>query len=287
MGSPTEFKYGRSMGEFQFADVFEEIAEAVPDQVAVIHGARQVTWREFDRRANALAADLLAAGLGHASKVAAYLYNSPEYLETYFAATKAAMWPVNTNYRYGVEEITYLFENADAEAVVFDTAFTAVAEQVRARLASVRRWYAVGPNPPHWAVPYESVVGAGVDSAPAISWPRAATDVVMTYTGGTTGMPKGVMWSHAALFQVMGHGGNAVLGIAPADLRLFEHPTEKLSHYSTRTVDIEYRFGFPGGEWGELEGIANRTDYDLTVHAKASGVTLDHFDQEKNLQTQI
>jgi len=70
------------------------------------------------------------------------------------------------------------------------------------------------------------------------------------------------------------------LGITPDDLRLFEHPKEKLSHYSTRTVDIEYRFGFPGGEWGELEGIANRTDYDLTVHSKASGVNLDHFDQE-------
>ena len=70
------------------------------------------------------------------------------------------------------------------------------------------------------------------------------------------------------------------LGITPDDLRLFEHPKEKLSHYSTRTVDIEYRFGFPGGEWGELEGIANRTDYDLSVHSKASGVNLDYFDQE-------
>ena len=70
------------------------------------------------------------------------------------------------------------------------------------------------------------------------------------------------------------------LGIAPDDLRLYEHPKEKLSHYSTRTVDIEYRFGFAGGEWGELEGIANRTDYDLTVHSKASGVSLDYFDQE-------
>ena len=70
------------------------------------------------------------------------------------------------------------------------------------------------------------------------------------------------------------------LGITPDDLRLFEHPQEKLSHYSTRTVDIEYRFGFSGGEWGELEGIANRTDYDLTVHSKASGVNLDYFDQE-------
>ena len=62
------------------------------------------------------------------------------------------------------------------------------------------------------------------------------------------------------------------LGITAEDLRLFEHPKEKLSHYSTRTVDIEYRFGFAGGEWGELEGIANRTDYDLTVHSKAAGV---------------
>jgi glycyl-tRNA synthetase len=70
------------------------------------------------------------------------------------------------------------------------------------------------------------------------------------------------------------------LGIAPADLRLYEHPKEKLSHYSTRTVDIEYRFGFAGGQWGELEGIANRGDYDLTVHSKASGIALDYFDQE-------
>jgi glycyl-tRNA synthetase len=70
------------------------------------------------------------------------------------------------------------------------------------------------------------------------------------------------------------------LGIAKDDLRLFEHPKDKLSHYSKRTVDIEYRFGFTGSEWGELEGIANRTDYDLSVHAKATGANLDWFDQE-------
>ncbi len=70
------------------------------------------------------------------------------------------------------------------------------------------------------------------------------------------------------------------LGIDPERLRLFEHPTEKLSHYSTRTVDIEYKFDFTGTEWGELEGIANRTDYDLSVHSKASGTALDYFDQE-------
>ncbi|SNR71925.1 glycine--tRNA ligase [Actinomadura mexicana] len=70
------------------------------------------------------------------------------------------------------------------------------------------------------------------------------------------------------------------LGISKENLRLFEHPQEKLSHYSKRTVDVEYRFDFVGSEWGELEGIANRTDYDLTTHSKASGADLSFFDQE-------
>ncbi|MDQ1293891.1 MAG: glycyl-tRNA synthetase, partial [Actinomycetota bacterium] len=71
------------------------------------------------------------------------------------------------------------------------------------------------------------------------------------------------------------------LGISRDNLRQYEHPQEKLSHYSKRTVDIEYRFGFTGSAWGELEGVANRTDYDLTVHAKNSGVDLSYFDQAK------
>ena len=70
------------------------------------------------------------------------------------------------------------------------------------------------------------------------------------------------------------------LGVDPENLRLYEHPAEKLSHYSKRTVDIEYRFDFAGAEWGELEGVANRTDYDLGVHSKASGTDLSYFDQE-------
>jgi len=72
------------------------------------------------------------------------------------------------------------------------------------------------------------------------------------------------------------------LGIEPENLRLFEHPKEKLSHYSKRTVDIEYRFGFQGSEWGELEGVANRTDFDLSTHSKHSGKDLSFFDQTKD-----
>ena len=72
------------------------------------------------------------------------------------------------------------------------------------------------------------------------------------------------------------------LGIDPENLRFFEHPQEKLSHYSKRTADIEYRFGFTGGEWGELEGIANRTNFDLSTHSEHSGKDLSYFDQTKS-----
>ena len=72
------------------------------------------------------------------------------------------------------------------------------------------------------------------------------------------------------------------LGIDPRNIRLYEHPKEKLSHYSKRTVDLEYRFGFAGSEWGELEGVANRTDFDLSTHAEHSGKDLSYFDQTRN-----
>ncbi|GAB3481028.1 glycine--tRNA ligase [Nocardiopsis coralliicola] len=72
------------------------------------------------------------------------------------------------------------------------------------------------------------------------------------------------------------------LGVAKENLRLFEHPKDKLAHYAKRTVDVEYRFGFQGGEWGELEGVANRTDFDLKTHSEKSGADLSFFDQENN-----
>ena len=121
------------MSGWNFADVYEAVAAKVPDRPCHIQGSRTITWRDLDRRANALAADMIAAGLTKQSKVAAYLYNCPEYLETYVAAFKGAFAPVNTNYRYGPEEIVYLFDNADAEAVVFHASFTELPDKVRDR----------------------------------------------------------------------------------------------------------------------------------------------------------
>jgi len=205
-----------------YADLLEGVAAAVPNWVAQLHGERSFTWAQFDQRADALAAHLLASGLTEQSKVAAYLYNGPEYLETYFAAFKAGLAPVNTNYRYGPDEIRYLFSNADAEAVVFHASFTALIEQVRPDLPGVKVWYVVDDldgvvgSRPDWAVPYEEAVTAEPAARPVAGpWGRSGDHLLLLYTGGTTGMPKGVMWRQDDLFNVLGAAGNATAGIAP------------------------------------------------------------------------
>lgn len=202
------------------ADVWEAIAAAQPDLPALVQGERVINWSQMDARADALAAHMLASGVGHQAKVAGYLYNGPEYLETYLAAFKAGLAPVNTNYRYGPEEIVYLFDNADAEAVVFHAGFTDLLEKIRGRLPKVKAWIAVaepGHPVPAWAADYDAIVANAPAQRPVKApWGRSGDDLLLLYTGGTTGMPKGVMWRQDDLFQVLGAGGNAAMGIAPA-----------------------------------------------------------------------
>jgi fatty-acyl-CoA synthase len=163
---------------------------------------------------------MMAAGLSSQSKVAHYLYNCPEYLEATFASYLAGFVPVNTNYRYGPEEITYLFDNSDAEAVVFHAVFADLCDQVRTELPKVKRWYMVsdesGTALPSWAVDYNTIVTKSVaDIVPPT--PLSDDDMLFLYTGGTTGMPKGVMWRQEDLLQVLGRGGNAITGVPPAE----------------------------------------------------------------------
>jgi acyl-CoA synthetase (AMP-forming)/AMP-acid ligase II len=209
------------MSAWKLADVWETIAARQPDRPAVIQGERIVTWGQFDARADALAARLVQAGVGKGAKVAAYLFNSPEYLETYFAAFKAGLDPINTNYRYGGEELTYLFDNADAEAVVFHAGFTDTLEAIRPRLPQVKLWIAVaepGHPVPAWAEDYDAVVSRPPAPRPFTSpWGRSPDDLLLLYTGGTTGMPKGVMWRQDDLFNVLGAGGQAAQGIPPIE----------------------------------------------------------------------
>ena len=202
---------------WNLANVWEPIAAAIPDRPALIRGERTINYREFDRRANALARRLLDLGLQRQSKVAAYLYNGPEYLETYYAAFKAGLAPVNTNYRYVADELIYLFDNADAEAVVFHASFAETVDAIRGRLPRVKAWIAVAepghPAPP-FAEDYDAIVAAN-ESRVIAPWGRSNDDLLILYTGGTTGMPKGVMWRLEDLFFVLGGGGNFFLGTPP------------------------------------------------------------------------
>ena len=207
------------MPVFNYANVWEPMAAAMPDRPAQIQGERVFTWADFDRRANALARRFLDAGLQKQSKVAAYLLNGPEYLETYYAAFKAGLAPVNTNYRYVADELIYLFDNADAEAVVFHAAYAETVDAIRGRLPKVKLWIALaqpGHPVPAFAEDYDAIVSANEGRVEA-PWGRSNDDLLILYTGGTTGMPKGVMWRAEDLFFVLGGGGNFFLGTPPAE----------------------------------------------------------------------
>jgi acyl-CoA synthetase (AMP-forming)/AMP-acid ligase II len=203
------------MPELIYADIWEAIAAAIPGHPAQIRGELRVSWRDFDCKADALAQHFLEAGLRRGSKVAAYLYNAPEYLETYFAAFKVGLAPFNTNYRYGGDELVYVFDNADAEAVVFHASFARTVEAIRARLPLVKSWICVsepGFATPSWAVDYTQLTARRVARATA-AWGRSPEDLLLLYTGGTTGKPKGVMWRQGDLLQGLGGGANLLMGL--------------------------------------------------------------------------
>jgi len=208
------------MAGWNFAELWEAIADKFPDAQAQVHGDQRYTWKEFDSRADGLAAHLLAGGAVHSDKVALYLYNCPEYMEGCYGAFKAGMVPVNTNYRYLDDELVYLWDNADAVAVVFHGCFTDRVAAVKSKLSKVRQWIWVDDGSdscPDWATDYE-VVAASAAGRVIPPWGRSGDDVVMIYTGGTTGMPKGVMWRQDDLIGVTCATGNPMLAKDPAEV---------------------------------------------------------------------
>ena len=163
--------------------------------MAQIQGDRHFTWAEFDRRADGIAAALLAAGVTRHDKAAHYLYNCPEYLESMFAMYKIGIAPINTNYRYTDDELAYIWDNSDAVAVVFHGVFADRCDAMRARCPRIRTWVWVDDGSgtcPAWAIDYETAADSA-SARTAAPWGRSADDLYILYTGGTTGMPKGVM----------------------------------------------------------------------------------------------
>jgi acyl-CoA synthetase (AMP-forming)/AMP-acid ligase II len=199
------------MPDWNLASVFESVCDALPDQTAIVQGERRVTWRSFDERAARFAAALAAYGVEPDSKVALYLYNSNEFLEAMYGSLKARAVHVNVNYRYLEDELAYLLENADAEVLVFHGVLAEHVSVARDRLPKLRLVVQVDDGSPllDGAVPFEKLLAAH-DPAPRIE--RSGDDLWFLYTGGTTGMPKGVMWRNEDFYGSLGENTYPLFG---------------------------------------------------------------------------
>jgi fatty-acyl-CoA synthase len=211
------------------AHLHEAIAAAVPERECLVFRDRRYTWAEVAERTRRLADVLRRHGLGCRRErpglrgfesgqdhVALYLYNGNEYLEGMLGAFKARCAPFNVNYRYVEEELRYLFENADARAVVYHASFAPTLGRLRVELPRVALWLQVADGSGEallsGALDYESALAAAEPRAPEGLSPD---DLYILYTGGTTGMPKGVLWRQADIFRAAldpsGGGGLAAL----------------------------------------------------------------------------
>ncbi len=193
---------------YNLGDLLTLVAEAVPDRSAIIAGDVRHTFAEFDRRTNQVARMLLARGLEPEAKVAIYSWNRAEWAELFFGAFKARVVPININYRYVAHELSYVLENSDAEVIVFERGFADVVAEVSPDLPLLRSTVVLEDGSDGDAGPalgYEAEVTSQPDGP--LDLDRSSDDLYFLYTGGTTGMPKGVMWRNEDLFFAALSGG--------------------------------------------------------------------------------
>src|SRR5215211_7721039 len=198
--------------EFNLADLYETVADAVRDRPALVAGDRRLTYAQLDERANRFAHHLLDHGVEAGNTVAIYSCDRAEWVEAMLGSYKARAVPVNVNYRYVADEARYILDNADAVVVVYERSFAPVVSAIRADLPKLRHAVVLEDGTdgealtPTDAVAYEDALAA---ASPARDFePRSPDDLYLLYTGGTTGVPKGVMWrSEDIFFAALGGGG--------------------------------------------------------------------------------
>jgi fatty-acyl-CoA synthase len=200
--------------DLHFASAWEAVADACPEATAIVQGDRRCSYAAFDDRAARFAGAMDAAGLGVDTKVSLYLYNSPEYLIAQHGAFKARAVPVNVNYRYLDDELAYLIDNSDSEVLVFHTSLGDRVARVVDRLPRLRLLVEVDDGGTHvdGAVAFDELVDAH-ERMPRTD--RPGDDLYMLYTGGTTGMPKGVMYRQRDFVQGL-YDAFAMLGLPVA-----------------------------------------------------------------------
>lgn len=207
--------------EFNIADLFESVVDRIPDRMALVAGGRRLTYAELDERANRLAHHLNGLGIGVGDHVGCHMKNGTEYLESMLACFKLRAVPINVNFRYVEEELRYLCDDADLVAILSDAEFLDRTVAVWDQLPKLAHALVIGETDidlPAWASPYEDAV---VASRPERDFgPRSPDDLMMIYTGGTTGFPKGVMWRHEDVFFA------GMLGASPGGASPVESPEE-------------------------------------------------------------
>jgi acyl-CoA synthetase (AMP-forming)/AMP-acid ligase II len=201
--------------EFNLADLFENAADAFAEREYLVAEGERRTYAEIEERANRLAHHLAAQGVGAGDHVGIYAYNSVEWVEAMWAILKLRAIFVNINYRYVESELAYLFENADLVALVYQRQFSKRIAGVRDNLPRLRHLIAIDDGSDAGgagldAVDYEKAVASG--SPERDFGPRSPDDHYILYTGGTTGMPKGVVWRHEDVFFTLGGGIDQVAG---------------------------------------------------------------------------
>src|SRR5712691_6467212 len=181
---------------WNIADLTEHVVDTVPDRIALIIADEHRTYSQLEERSNRLAHHLAAQGIGPGDHVGIYGFNSHAFVETIFAAYKLRAVPINVNYRYVEAELRYLFDNADLVALVHDEEFRARIDAVRDALPMLGHTIAIGTSA------YTDALESG---SPARDFgARADDDIYILYTGGTTGMPKGVVWRQEDVLCVLG-----------------------------------------------------------------------------------
>jgi fatty-acyl-CoA synthase len=200
---------------WNLGDIVDAVASVLPpDAPALLHAERAVSWGELDRRSNNLARALMARGAQPGDKVAIYTRNRPEYMEALVACLRARLVHVNVNFRYLEEEIRYILDDSDSKFVLFAGEFGPLLATLRARLPRVRGFLQIDDGSPlmPFAERYDLLAEEG--RGDRLDVHRSPDDLLFLYTGGTTGMPKGVMWRSEDLWEALGRGGNALNGNA-------------------------------------------------------------------------
>ncbi len=203
---------------WNYGDIIDTVARVVaPDAPAFIHGARVIRWDDAYRRMNNLARALAARGAKPGDKIAFYLRNCPEYTEGVGASFLGRFIHVNINYRYKPDEVRYILDNSDAQTLIFASEFRDTVEQIRDQLPNIRTYVEVGDGElAAFSENYEKLADEGEGAPLAIR--RDPQDQLFIYTGGTTGMPKGVMWPQGELCTIWMNRLERTTGFKPSSL---------------------------------------------------------------------